>query len=63
VAGKVWLSVDGGNSFNDVPSLANDGYNAVYNSSEDVNRAVIVGDANATPLGQIHQISPSTAGC
>jgi hypothetical protein len=61
--GEFWHSNDGGNSWNQVTEVANVGYNAAVNSSEDPNWFIVVGDANATPLGVIHKVSPSQSGC
>ena len=61
--GEFWHSNDGGNSWNQLTEVANVGYNATINSNEDPNWFIVVGDANATPLGVIHKMSPSRAGC
>ena len=52
--GSVWQSVDWGQSWTQVTSLANDGYNAAYHSKYG-NHAVIVGDDN--PLAITHLLS------
>lgn len=52
--GSVWQSVDWGQSWQQVTSLANDGYNSAYHSKYG-NHAIIVGDDN--PLSIIHQLS------
>jgi len=57
-SGTVWISVDGGATWLQITELTNDGYNAAYFSVIDDNKAVIVGDADATPLGTIHLLSP-----
>lgn len=62
-AGEFWHSNDGGNSWNQLTEVSNTGYNASANSDEDPNWYVIVGDANATPRGVIHKVSPSQSGC
>lgn len=62
-AGEVWHSNDGGNSWNMLTELPNTGYNAAVNSNEDNNLFIIVGDANATPRGVTHKVSPTTVGC
>jgi hypothetical protein len=61
--GEFWHSNDGGNSWNQLTELANVGYNSAYASVEDPNLFYIVGDANATPRGVIHKVSPSAVGC
>ncbi len=57
-AGELWRSWDGGNSWRQVTELTNVGYNAAYFSDQNDNLAVIVGDANATPMGVVHQATP-----
>jgi hypothetical protein len=52
--GSVWQSVDWGQSWQQVTSLANDGYNSCYHSRYG-NHAVIVGDDN--PLATLHLLS------
>jgi hypothetical protein len=61
--GEFWHSNDGGNSWNQLTEVTNAGYNAAANSDEDPNWFIMVGDANATPLGVIHKASPSQSGC
>jgi len=60
---QFWHSNDGGRNWNMLSTLTNAGYNDAYESVEDDNLYVIVGDANATPLGVIHKVSPATTGC
>lgn len=55
-AGTVWDSVDGGNSFQQITSLTNTGYNSVYQGRIG-NHYVIVGDVDGTPVGTIHQLA------
>jgi hypothetical protein len=57
-AGEVWESIDGGNSWRQIPDVANDGYTGAYFSERKANEAVIVGLADVSPLGQIFQFSP-----
>lgn len=57
-AGEVWESIDGGNSWRQIPDEANDGYADAYFSEQKANEAIIVGAADLTPLGQIFQLSP-----
>lgn len=52
--GSVWQSVDWGQTWQQVTTLANDGYNDAYWSKYG-NHAIIVGDDN--PLAIIHQLS------
>lgn len=54
--GEVYLSVDGGASWQAVPSLTNTGYNAAYFSEINDNLAVVVGDASGS-VGQIHRLA------
>lgn len=61
--GEFWHSNDGGNSFNRLTVVTNPSYNAAVNSSEDANLFYVVGDANATPNGIVHKVSPSATGC
>ncbi len=56
--GDVWYSFDGGNSWREVTNVTNVGYNAWYRPDFDDNAAIIVGDADANPLGIIHKLSP-----
>ena len=56
--GELWRSWDGGNSWRQVTELTNTGYNAAYFSDTNDNFAIIVGDANATPMGVVHKASP-----
>jgi hypothetical protein len=57
-AGELWRSWDGGNSWRQTTELTNVGYNAAHFSDQDDNLVIIVGDANATPMGVIHQATP-----
>jgi hypothetical protein len=61
--GEFWHSNDGGNSWNQLTELPNLGYKAGYESVEDANLYLIVGDLDATPDGVIHKVAPSTSGC
>lgn len=61
--GQFWHSNDGGRNWNMLTVLTNPGYNDAYESVEDDNLYIIVGDANATPLGVIHKVSSATTGC
>ncbi len=54
---EVWQSFDGGVSLEQVPELANDGYNDAYFSETEDNKVIIVGDDDAT-TGIIHQLEP-----
>jgi photosystem II stability/assembly factor-like uncharacterized protein len=56
-AGEVWESIDGGNSWRQIPDVANDGYNDAYFSEQKANEAVIVGPVDGS-VGQIFQLSP-----
>lgn len=60
---QFWHSNDGGRNWNMLTTLTNAGYNDAYESIEDDNLYIIVGDANATPLGVIQKVSPATTGC
>lgn len=51
--GVVWESVDGGNSWQDVTSVTNTGYNAAFWSPTDDNLALVVGDD-----GVVHKLAP-----
>jgi len=57
-AGELWRSWDGGSTWRQTTELTNLGYNAAYFSDVNDNLLVIVGDANATPMGVVHQASP-----
>jgi len=57
-AGEVWESIDGGNSWRQIPDVTNDGFNDAYFSEQKANEAVVVGNADLTPLGQVFQLSP-----
>ena len=56
-AGEVWESIDGGNSWRQIPDEANDGYNDAYFSEQKANEAVVVGNVDGS-VGQIFQLSP-----
>lgn len=56
--GDVWYSFDGGNTWREVTDVTNPGYNAWYRPEYEDNEAIIVGVANATPLGTIHKLQP-----
>ncbi len=56
--GEVYESIDGGTTWRQIPAETNDGYQDAYFSEQKANEAVIVGDADAGPLGQIFQLSP-----
>ena len=62
-AGEFWHSNDHGNTWNRLTVAANLGYNDAYQSIEDDNLYIIVGNKNADPLGVIHKASPSSSGC
>jgi len=59
--GELWRSWDGGSTFRQTTELTNVGYNAAYFSDVNDNLVEIVGDANATPMGVIHQAAPCTS--
>ncbi len=54
---QVWLSFDGGQNWEQVTEIVNDGYNAAYFSEIDNNKAIIVGD-NDGSFAAIHQLEP-----
>ena len=54
---EAWQSFDGGTSWEQVPELANDGYNDAYFSEIDDNKIVIVGDDDGS-TGIIHLLEP-----
>jgi len=56
-AGELWESIDGGNSWRQIPDVSNDGYNDAYFSARKANEAVIVGPVDGG-VGQIFQLSP-----
>jgi len=60
--GEFWHSNDGGNSWNKLTEVTNQGYNAGYASVEDPNLYIVVGDVSAS-YGVIHKVSPSQSGC
>jgi len=60
-AGELWRSWDGGSTWRQTTELTNVGYNAAYFSDVNDNLLTIVGDANATPMGVIHQASVCTS--
>lgn len=60
--GEFWFSIDGGNSFSQVTSLSNSGYNAMTGLFEDHNKFYIVGEDNGG-VGLVHQVIPATSGC
>lgn len=55
--GAVYLSPDGGATWQLVPTLTNTGYNDAYFSQVDDNKAVIVGDTSGG-VGVIHRLAP-----
>lgn len=55
--GQVWISVDGGATFQQVASLTNVGYNDAYWSDVDDNFGIIVGDVTGA-AGVIQKLSP-----
>jgi hypothetical protein len=54
--GQIWETIDGGNSWRQITSLSNDGYNDSYHSRVDDNLMTIVGNADITPLGTAHRL-------
>ena len=56
--GQIHITLDGASFVEGLTVLTNTGYNAVYWSPVDLNKAFIVGNASATPLGTIHKLSP-----
>lgn len=55
---SIWLSFDGGQNWEDVTQILNDGYNAAYFSQIDDNKVIIVGD-NDGSFAAIHQLEPA----
>lgn len=58
--GQMHITLDGGAYVEAITVLSNTGYNAVYFSKSDPNKAFIAGQASATPLATIHKLSPSS---
>jgi hypothetical protein len=58
-AGEYWYSINGGLTAYQVPQETNTGYNDVFWPEFDNDRAVVVGDADATPLGTVHIVAPA----
>lgn len=57
---EVWQTLDGAATLEQIPELANDGYNGAYFSETDDNHAVIVGDDDGT-TGIFHLLAPVSA--
>ncbi|MDH5182475.1 MAG: hypothetical protein OEX12_01175, partial [Gammaproteobacteria bacterium] len=57
--GAVYISIDGGTTFEQVPTQVNTGYNDAAFSSTDDNKGFLVGDISAG-AGVIHKYQPST---